>query len=142
MPRRKESKSRKSKSVNKTSEVQNPRRKNMAGAQSGTDQAQIVMKKFLKEIRGMFSELKNEVWGINEKFSDIISELRTDIDEIISDVAGVNKKVQDTERQVGEKTKGLGYHVDKVEEIEKQLDEHCVQLVSLMEVKIEMMNRK
>ena len=86
-------------------QVQNPRRESMAGAQSGTDQAQIDMKKIMKEIRGMFSELKNEVTGINEKFSDIISELRTDISEIRTDVAEVNKKVQDIERQVGEMDK-------------------------------------
>ena len=45
----------------------------------------------MKEIREMFSELKNEVLGLNEKFSDIISELRTDVGEIRTDVAEVNK---------------------------------------------------
>ena len=142
MPRRQESESRKSDSENKKSEVQNPRRESMAGAQSGTDQAQIDMKKFMKEIRGMFSELKNEVSGINEKFSVIISELRTDISEIRSDAAEVNKKVQDIERQVGEMDKSLSYHADKVEEIEKQQDEHYEELKSLMEDKIEVMNKK
>ena len=67
----------------------------------------------------MFSELKNEVLGLNEKFSDIISELRTDVGEIRTDVAEVNKKVQDIESQVSEIDKSLGYHADKVEEIEK-----------------------
>ena len=77
------------------------------------------LEKFMKEIREMFSELKNEVLGLNEKFSDIISELRTDVGEIRTDVAEVNKKVQDIESQVSEIDKSLGYHADKVEEIEK-----------------------
>ena len=68
MPRRQESESNKSESDNKKSEVQTPRRESMAGAQSGTDQAQVDMKKVMKEIWGMFSELKNEVSGLNERF--------------------------------------------------------------------------
>ena len=38
--------------------------------------------------------------------------------------------------------KSLGYHADTGEEIEKQQDEHYEELKSLMEDKIEMMNKK
>ena len=37
-------------------------------------------------------------------------------------------------------TKSLGYHADKVEEIEKQLDEHYEELKSLMEDEIEIID--
>ena len=51
LPRRQENESRRSESDNKKPEVQNPLRESIAGAQSGTGQAQIEMKKFMKEIR-------------------------------------------------------------------------------------------
>ena len=58
--RRPESESSKSESDSKKSEVQNPRRESVACTPSGTDQTQTDMKKFMKEIKGMFTKLKQK----------------------------------------------------------------------------------
>lgn len=85
------------------------------------------MAQFMEEIRGMFKELKcdmnTKLKGINDKFTDIITELRGDIGAVRNDLDQANNDIQTLKRQVDEVDKSMEFHAEKVDNVESQYEE-------------------
>ena len=132
----------------KWSETEIIRRQSTAGAQlaAGQFQSENDMTKFVEEIRGMFKDLKKDMStklkSIDDKFSNIITELREDIGGVREELAQSNAQIQNLQRQVDEVDKGINYHSDKVDDIERQQEEQYEELNRKIDNKIEELNKK